>query len=214
MSQTPMAEKILKDIPLTDKDLKSPKIDQLKEFFSSMTYDEPNSKVVIFTRFERMVEILHRELNKDSRGRPLSDPVAVMYHGQMTEAAKEYAKDQFVNNPNIKAIICTDAGSTGLNLQVANYMVHIDLPWDPTLLEQRNGRIDRTGNAFSNVTIYYYCMENSYDEHLLTILDRKAELANQVLTGGRDSTSREKDVNRLAMERLLRKRYKQNVSSG
>ncbi|SFJ63290.1 Helicase conserved C-terminal domain-containing protein [Paenibacillus sp. UNC496MF] len=209
MSKTPMAEKILKEVQLSEKDLKSPKIDQFKEFFSSMLYDEPNSKVVIFSRFERMVELLYRELNKDSRGRPLDNPIAVAYHGQLTEGAKEYAKEQFLHNPNIKAIICTDAGSTGLNLQVANYMVHIDLPWDPTLLEQRNGRIDRTGNAFANVTIYYYAMENSFDEHLLEILDRKSDLANQVLTGGADNRSRERDVNKLAMDRLLRKRNKQ-----
>jgi SNF2 family DNA or RNA helicase len=211
MSKTPMAEKILSEIPLSEKDLKSPKIEQLKEFFAQMTIDEPRSKVVIFTRFERMAELVQRALNTDSKGNPLANPPAVIYHGQMSDNAKEWAVEQFRNNPNVKAFVATDAASTGVNLQVANYMIHLDLPWDPTLLEQRNGRIDRTGNQFSNVTIYYYIMSDSFDEHLLEILDKKQDLADQVLTGGRDTMSRGKDVNKLAIERLLKHRMAKSM---
>lgn len=200
MSDSGMAQKLLSEFSLSKKDFKSPKIDAIAEFYKQMMYDEPNSKVVIFTRFERMAELLHKAL-----------PNSVAYHGLMTENQKEFAKDQFVFNPEVKAFISTDAGSTGLNLQVANYLIHVDLPWDPTLIEQRNGRIDRTGNQFKNVTIYYYVMSDSYDEHLLTILDRKADLANTIIEGGKMRGTQ--DVSKLAVDRLMKNRMKKTATA-
>jgi SNF2 family DNA or RNA helicase len=202
MSDSPMAKKILEQFPLSKKDLKSPKIEAIKEFYEQMLYDEPNSKVVIFSRFERMVELLAKQL-----------PYSVPYHGQMSDNRKEWAKDQFVNNPNVKAIICTDAGAEGLNLQVGRYLIHVDLPWDPTLIEQRNGRIERTGNHNENITIYYYVMSDSYDEHLLTILERKQELANTIIGGGKSSSSKQ-DISKLALDRMLKNRQRRSAAVG
>ncbi|WDI05252.1 MULTISPECIES: DEAD/DEAH box helicase [Paenibacillus] len=196
MSDSSMAQGILKDISLSEKDLKSPKVDHIVQFYEQMLYDEPKSKVVIFTQFARMAELIHSKLKQ-----------SVVFHGKMNDNAKEFAKEQFVNNPNIKAIVCTDAGSTGLNLQVANYMIHADLPWDPTLVEQRNGRIDRTGNKFSNINIYYLIMNNGYDEHLLNILERKSSMANTVIDGGK-STASSKNISKLAMENMIKERKK------
>jgi SNF2 family DNA or RNA helicase len=212
MSGSPMAQKILSEMPLGEKDLKSPKLDQIQEFVSQMMYDEPNSKLVIFSKFERMVELIMRALNTDGKGRPLPQPIAVAYHGQMNDTAKDWSVEQFRENPNIKVFVSTDAGSTGLNLQCANYMIMCDLPWDPTLLEQRVGRIDRTGTKFSNITIYYYVMSNSFDEQLLAILERKADLATSVIDGG-GKASKGPDVNKVAVERMLKNRQKKLVGA-
>lgn|GEM_PF-1974481 len=197
MSDSSMAQNVLKDIPLSEKDLKSPKVDHIVQFYEQMTFDEPNSKVVIFTQFSRMAMLIQKKLKN-----------SVIYHGGLSDNAKEFAKDQFVSNPNIKAIVCTDAGSTGLNLQVANYMIHADLPWDPTLVEQRNGRIDRTGNKFSNVNIYYTIMNGGYDEHLLDILERKSTMSNMVIDGGR-ATASSSNISKLAMDKMVKDRKKQ-----
>ncbi|WP_067923987.1 DEAD/DEAH box helicase [Alicyclobacillus shizuokensis] len=199
MSGSTMADQIVKELAITDKDFKSPKIEQLKEFYKSMTYDEPESKVVIFTRFARMAEIIHREL-----------PNSVLYHGQLPTSEKEEAVRRFVEDPSVKAFVATDAASTGLNLQVANYMVMIDLPWDHTLLEQRIGRIDRTGNRAKNITIYYYVMSNSFDEQILEIIQRKAELADQILESGK--AARKVDVTKLAVEWMLKNRERRQAA--
>lgn len=198
-SDSSLARKVFSDLNLDPKTLKSPKIEHLKEWYEQMTHDEPKSKVVIFTRFESMATIIKNALG----------PSAVLYHGQMSQGSRDYAVEQFRENPQIRAFVSTDAGSTGLNLQVANYMYHIDLPWDHTWIEQRNGRIDRTGNQFGNVTIYYTIMSDSYDETLLEIVNRKAELAKQIIDGsGQDSFSRGKDVHQLAIERMLKNKKK------
>jgi|SRR5579875_2440148 len=197
MSDSPMAQKILQELNIAPKDLmKSPKVDKIVEFYKQMVYDEPKSKLVIFTRFERMLQVLKEQI-----------PNSVIYHGGMSDAEKDYAVTMFREDPNCKVFIGSEAAAVGLNLQVANYMIHCDLPYSHTDLEQRNGRIDRTGNHFSNVTIYYYVMTNSYDEQMLEILERKANLAKSIIDGG-TQTSQGKDVNTLAVERMLKNRMK------
>lgn len=101
-----------------------------------------------------------------------------------------------------------------LNLQVANYMVHFDLPFTATEIEQRNGRIDRTGNTFGNITMYYYVMVDSFEEQLIELLFKKSNLANEILTGGVEKTSTKSvDVNQLALQRMLKQRQKNVVHS-
>jgi SNF2 family DNA or RNA helicase len=193
-----MSKNIVKELGLTEKELKkSPKMDQLKDFAKQIMNDEPSSKIVIFTEYERMARMIYEQLDN-----------AVLYTGQISDREKDHVIHKFREDPNTKIFISTRAGSTGLNLQVANYMIHFDLPFTATELEQRNGRIDRTGNEFKNITMYYYVMSDSFDEHMIQLLFKKAELAKEILTGGADTSSKGKDVNSLAFERLLKKRSK------
>jgi len=193
---SPMSKSIIQELGLSEKDIrKSPKLDQLQEFVKQVFHDEPSSKIVIFTEYERMARMIYERLTH-----------SVLYTGQMSDREKEYAVQKFREDPYTKIFISTRAGSTGLNLQVANYMIHFDLPYTATELEQRNGRIDRTGNPHANITVYYYIMSESYDEHMIQLLFKKSEMAKEILTGGIESSYRGKDVNTLAFERLLRKR--------
>lgn len=201
MSESNLAAALIKDLGLSDKDLKkSPKLDHLKEFYEQLMHDEPSSKVVIFTRFERMARLIKQEL-----------PNSLLYTGKMSDNDKEFAKEQFVSNPLYKTIVLTDAGSTGLNLQNSNYLINFDQPWDPTMIEQRNGRIDRTGNPYPNITIQYYVMGDSYEEHLLEVLNRKADLASSILEGGNMKRASQ-DFNKLALTRMM-KRKNQKMST-
>ncbi|WP_347363517.1 DEAD/DEAH box helicase [Bacillus sp. G3(2015)] len=191
-----MSHKVISELGLSSKEIeKSPKLEQLKTFTKQLLNDEPNSKVVIFTEYERMARIIYESL-----------PQSVLYTGQISDREKNTVIERFREDPHTRFFISTRAGSTGLNLQVANYMVHFDLPYTATELEQRNGRIDRTGNNFSNITMYYYIMSDSYDEHMLQLLFKKSELAKEILTGGINNISKNQDVNSLAMDRLLQKK--------
>lgn len=193
-----MSKQIITELGLTEKEIKkSPKMEALKDFVKQVMNDEPNSKIVIFTEYERMARIIYDHVDH-----------AVLYTGQISDREKDSVISRFREDPNTRIFISTRAGSTGLNLQVANYMWHFDLPYTATELEQRNGRIDRTGNQFPNITMYYSCMSDSYDEHMIEILFKKSELAKQILTGGVDTTSKGKDVNKLALERMFRKKGK------
>ena len=197
MSESSLAHNMISELSLTDNEMKkSPKLEQLIDFFKQLEHDEPNAKVVIFSRFERMVRLIYNQI-----------PNSVMYSGEISERDKEYAKEQFVNNPYCKVFVGTDSASTGLNLQVAAYLIHIDMPWDPTMIEQRNGRIDRTGNPNPNITIMYYVMGETYEEDLIQTLERKASLASSILEGGRMKPSSQ-DFTKLALNKMLKRKEK------
>lgn len=196
---SPMAHSVIKDLGLQPKDVnKSPKIDQLKDFVKQIMNDEPSSKIVIFTEYEKMARIIYEHV-----------PNAVLYTGQISDREKDRVVQSFREDPNTRIFISTRAGSTGLNLQTSNYLINYDLPWTATELEQRIGRIDRTGNPFSNITIYYYLMSGSFEESLIELLFKKSELANEILTGGVDQTNTGKvNVSSVIMNKMLKNREK------
>jgi superfamily II DNA/RNA helicase len=72
--------------------------------------------------------------------------------------------------------LTTNAGSTGLNLQAANTVINVDLPWNPAVLEQRIARAHRMGQK-NPVQVYLLVTEGTIEEKLLATLSAKHDLA-------------------------------------
>jgi superfamily II DNA/RNA helicase len=70
----------------------------------------------------------------------------------------------------------TNAGSTGLNLQAANTVINVDLPWNPAVLEQRIARAHRMGQK-RPVQVYMLVTEDTIEERLLGTLSSKHDLS-------------------------------------
>jgi superfamily II DNA/RNA helicase len=85
--------------------------------------------------------------------------------------------------------LTTNAGSTGLNLQAANTVINVDLPWNPAVLEQRIARAHRMGQT-QPVNVFVLVTEQTLEENLLTTLSSKRDLAMAAL----DSESRISEV--------------------
>src|SRR5215813_13324442 len=68
-----------------------------------------------------------------------------------------------------RLFLTTNAGSTGLNLQAADTVVNVDLPWNPAVLEQRIGRAHRMGQK-RPVLVYLLVTESTIEEKLLATL--------------------------------------------
>lgn len=107
--------------------------------------------------------------------------------------------DYFQNNAKI--LICTDAGSEGLNLQFCNTVINYDLPWNPMKIEQRIGRCHRYGQKHDVVAINLLNTQNAADQRVYEILSKKFELfegvfgASDIALGALESgTSFEKMV--------------------
>src|SRR5262249_4744932 len=79
-------------------------------------------------------------------------------------------------DPDCKLFITTNAGSTGLNLQAANTVINVDLPWNPAVLEQRIARAHRMGQT-QPVQVYVLVTEDTLEENLLTTIAAKRNLA-------------------------------------
>ena len=82
-----------------------------------------------------------------------------------------------------RVLVATDCLSEGINLQDPfSAVVHYDLPWNPTRLEQREGRVDRFGQRAAQVRVAtYYCADNHIDETVLEILLHKHRAIRKAL---------------------------------
>src|SRR5207244_1714425 len=83
---------------------------------------------------------------------------------------------EFQSNPDCRLFLTTNAGSTGLNLQAANTVINVDLPWNPAVLEQRIARAHRMGQK-QPVQVFVLITEQTIEENLLATLSAKHELA-------------------------------------
>lgn len=80
-------------------------------------------------------------------------------HGGMDQEERERIKAAFQAHPSVspvRILLATDAASEGIDLQNhCNYLIHIEIPWNPNVMEQRNGRIDRHGQKEKAVFIWH-----------------------------------------------------------
>ena len=174
LSDSPLVRKRLKGV----KKFTSPKLKELKDIVAEFV--EADHKIVIFTMFERMLQLIKTELESiedigiaclyGSMSQGCNQPI-----GQPCNMCTEYAvcnsrrKSQwrFRNENRCQVFLTTDAGKEGLNLQNAKALINFDLPWDPTVLDQRNGRIRRVGATHSNVLVINLVARDSIEESIL-----------------------------------------------
>ena len=76
----------------------------------------------------------------------------------------------------VKVLVCTDAASEGLNLQAAGALVNFDLPWNPSKVEQRIGRVDRIGQENSILPVVNLYLKDSVDERVYRALATRSGL--------------------------------------
>lgn len=138
-----------------------------------------DTKVVVFSQWERMARLIAAELQKNDIG-------FEYLHGGVPSAKRGEMMNNFNSNPDIRVFLSTDAGSTGLNLQTASLLINIDLPWNPAVLEQRIARIYRLGQK-RNVQVINLVAANTIEERMLSTLNFKASLFGRILDKGEDS---------------------------
>ncbi|MDZ7810513.1 MAG: helicase-related protein [Arhodomonas sp.] len=88
-------------------------------------------------------------------------------------------RQRFVRG-EIDILLCTDAAAEGLNLQSADLLVNFDLPWNPMLLEQRIGRIDRIGQVHSHIHVANFAYQDSVEQHVYVRLVQRFQRAASI----------------------------------
>ena len=78
-------------------------------------------------------------------------------------------------------IVSTEAGSEGVNLQVANVLVNYDLPWNPMIVEQRIGRIQRLASEHASVSILNIILRGTFEEYIVGRLMEKLQMASHAI---------------------------------
>ena len=104
--------------------------------------------------------------------------------GDAESDAKKQALFEKVRNGSVRVLIgSTQKMGTGTNVQKRLVALHhLDAPWKPAEVEQRDGRILRQGNENEEVAIYRYVTEGSFDAYMWQALETKAKFIGQVIT--------------------------------
>ena len=79
------------------------------------------------------------------------------------------------------SLVSTEAGSEGINLQIANVLVNYDLPWNPMIVEQRIGRVQRLGGEHANVGIFNITLRGTFEEYIVGRLMEKLQMASHAI---------------------------------
>ncbi len=152
-----------------------PKADELATLLSEI-FEEANTKVVIFSQWLRMHELLVQRFEKRKWEH-------VLFHGGVPGTQRKGLVDRFREDARCRAFLATDAGGVGLNLQHASVVINMDLPWNPAVLEQRIGRVHRLGQS-NPVRVVNFVAKGTIEEGMLGVLKFKQSLFSGVLDGG------------------------------
>ncbi len=132
---------------------------------------------IIFSQYFDTAEWIAKELAKAYK-----DEVVAVYAGagksglfrdeQFNNVEREVIKDAF-RKREIRLVVATDAACEGLNLQTVGTLINIDLPWNPSRLEQRLGRIKRFGQARKFVDMLNLVYSETQDEKVYNVLSER-----------------------------------------
>lgn len=138
-------------------------------------------RVIVFTEYGTTLSWLKKQLLQglglDEDSERISE-----FTGSTSIDERASIKSRFNSDPKddlLRILLCTDAAREGINLQHRCYdLFHFDLPWNPSRLEQRNGRIDRRLQPMPEVFCRYFVYENREGDRILDALVRKTERIN------------------------------------
>lgn len=136
-------------------------------------------RIIIFTEYDDTKRYLHAQLASAIEGTERADDRIEIYHGPTPPEKREEIKRAFNTDPErqpLRILIATDAAREGLNLQTHCWnLFHFDLPWNPSRMEQRNGRIDRKLQPRDEVFCHYFFYEQRPEDRVLQVLVDKTE---------------------------------------
>ena len=98
-----------------------------------------------------------------------------MYRNEQFNTVDREVIKTAVRTHEIRLVVATDAACEGLNLQALGTLINIDLPWNPSRLEQRLGRIKRIGQARKYVDMLNLVYHETQDEKVYTVLSERLQ---------------------------------------
>ena len=170
------------------------RLDELKKAENNM-----DLKFIIFTEFTSTQNMLCQELS--NRGGYTS----VAINGSMDSDERGEALKKFKDK--VQVLVSTDAAGESLNMQFAHIVINYDVPWNPMMIEQRIGRVDRIGQSHEVLAINMM-IDNSIDSRVYEVIETKlniilAEMGIDKTNDVLDSTLEINTVNKLYRTSLL-----------
>jgi SNF2 family DNA or RNA helicase len=123
----------------------------------------PRRKIVVFSFFRGTLRYLSRQLDE----RNIHNRVI---HGGISIPDRERAVTDFLTEKNVPVLLSSEVGGEGIDLIEASVVVNYDLPWNPMVVEQRIGRVDRIGQQAERIIVRNLVVKGSVEERVLSRL--------------------------------------------
>lgn len=143
---------------------------------------EGGHKILLFSQFTSMLEILKKRLNKEDIGYYLLE-------GKTPKKRRAEMVESFQNDDTPIFLISLKAGGTGLNLTAADIVIHYDPWWNTAVENQASDRAHRIGQK-NVVSVYKLIVQDTIEERILELQQQKSDLANRILSGDGISSSK------------------------
>ena len=154
-----------------------PKLAELHEILEELLA-EPGTKILVFSEWERMLDLVRETLQEMGIG-------FAWHTGSVPLPRRRDEVRRFKEDPACRLFLSTDSGGVGLNLQAANVVINLDLPWNPARLEQRIARAWRKHQT-RPVRVLYLVAEDTIEHRMIPLLAGKQRLADGVIDGRGD----------------------------
>lgn len=138
---------------------------------------DADTKVIIFTSWQATLIQLRNLLFRHVG----SDKVA-QFHVDIEPSDLQDEVDRFQSDNRCRIMLCDELGGEGRNFQIATAVIHVDLPWSPTTVEQRIGRIDRLGRQGVVLSILPYAKEQ-LEEDMFNLMQQSFRVFTQSMSG-------------------------------
>lgn len=139
------------------------KFERLLKIINEVVQKE-GKKLIVFALFKATLKYLRIRLSRNGFG-------TALIHGDVEDRFSEI--ERFKTNQDVQILLSSEVGSEGLDMQFCDALVNYDLPWNPMVVEQRIGRIDRFGQKSPVINIYNLIVNDSIQEEIYTrLLDR------------------------------------------
>lgn len=142
---------------------KDSKIEKLIEIVDSILKNDPNDKILIYTKHPTTLRYIVEKL------KPYNLKILEFMGGLDREEKTEIIKS-FKGEGQV--LISTETGCEGLNFQFCRNLINYDLPWNPMSVEQRIGRVDRIGQL-RDMNIFSLATKGTMEEHIVDLIINK-----------------------------------------
>jgi superfamily II DNA or RNA helicase len=172
---------LIETISKKDKYFGDPKIKHLLDIITN--HIESSDKIIVFSKYTSTTAFITKILDKKkicNYGRFEGQNKQISIDGNIKDVSREEFSKEFKKG-GFPLIICSDAASEGLNLQTANVLVNVDVPWNPAKLLQRFGRIDRFGQKSNTLTFYNLFYPDTIEDKMYSRLHERNDDFRELL---------------------------------
>ena len=159
--------------------------------------ENPTEKLIVFTTFRSTARYLVDRLNVEGVPSTL-----IWGNRHRTSTTKQEVIEEFRDSRILRVLVSTEVAAEGVDLQFCKVLVNYDLPWNPTRIEQRIGRIDRLGQKAEIIHIWNLYFDETIDARIVSRLLSRLRVFEEAL--GEAEAAVGKVVRRLESDLLNR----------